>query len=73
MLRVVAGRIGWLARGTRPDLTFAQIEISTKFVNGKVRDLITAAKALRKTKSGESFLLIRGLGPVSLNEGVNST
>ena len=87
ILRVVAGRIGWLARGTRPDLTFAQIEISTKFVNGKVRDLIAAAKALRKAKSGECFLLIRGLGPVSgwrlevwtdaslftLNEGVNST
>ena len=87
MLRVVAGRIGWLARGTRPDLTFAQIEISTKFINGKVRDLIEAAKALRKAKSGECSLLIRGLGPVSgwslevwtdaslftLNEGVNST
>ena len=87
MLRVVAGRIGWLARGTRPDLTFAQIEISTKFINGKVRDLIEAAKALRKAKSGECFLFIRGLGTVSgwrlevwtdaslftLNEGVNST
>lgn len=87
LLRRIAGRIGWLARGTRPDLTFAQIDISTKFVSGKVRDLIEAAKSLRKAKSGECFLLIRGLGPVSgwwlevwtdaslftLNDGVNST
>ena len=87
ILRKIAGRIGWLSRGTRPDLTFAQIEISTKFVSGKVRDLIEAAKALRKAKYGECFLLIRGLGPVSgwwlevwtdaslftLNDGVNST
>ena len=46
-------------------MTFAQIEISTRFVSGKVRDLIEPAKALRKAKAGKCSLLIRGLGPVS--------
>ena len=87
ILRKCAGKLGWLARGSRPDLIFSQIEMSTKFINGKVRDLIQASKVMRKVKSSEAFLLIRGLGPVSgwtievwtdaslsnLNEGVNST
>ena len=29
-LRGIAGKIGWLARGTRPDLLFPQLEASTK-------------------------------------------
>ena len=33
-MRRAAGRLGWLGRGTRPDLLFNQIEISTKFVTG---------------------------------------
>ena len=61
--------------------------MSTKFINGKVRDLIQASKVMRKAKSCVSFLMIKGLGPVTgwvievstdaslsnLNEGVNST
>ena len=87
MLRKCAGKIGWLARGSRPDLIFSQIEMSTKFINGKVRDLIQASKVMRKVKSSDAFFLIRSLGPVSawtievwtdaslsnLNDGVNST
>ena len=34
-LKEVAGRIGWLGRGTRPDLLFSQVELSTKFVTGE--------------------------------------
>ena len=64
LLRKCAGQIGWLARETRPDLTFAQVEMSTKFVKGKVRDLIQASKVMRRVKKSESKLLIRGLGPV---------
>ena len=85
-LRKTAGRIGWLGRGARPDLVFAQIEMSTKFLNGKVKDLIRASKLTRKVKSSESDFFIRKLGPVSgwvvevstdaslsnLNEGVDS-
>ena len=30
ILRKCAGKIGWLARGSRPDLIFSQIEMGTK-------------------------------------------
>ena len=59
MLRKCAGKVGWLARGSRPDLVFAQIEMSTKFVNGKVRDLVQASKVMRRTKSSESSFYIQ--------------
>ena len=79
--------MGWLGRGSRPDLTFAQIEMSTKFVKGKVKDLNQAAKAVRKVKDSENFFFVKNLGPVdgwtvevdtdaslgNLNEGVDST
>ena len=64
-LRKTAGRIGWLGRGTRPDLVFSQIEMSTKFLNGKVKDLIKASKMTRKVKPSQSDFFIRKLGPVS--------
>ena len=86
-MRRAAGRLGWLGRGTRPDLLFSQIEISTKFVSGVVGDLMLASTALRKVKSQGSYLLIRDLGDVrnwsieistdasfkNLNDGVHST
>ena len=86
-LRAVAGKIGWLGRGTRPDLLFSQVEMSTKFVNGKVPDLNQAAKVIRKVKDSESYFVIKNIGDVkdwcvevstdaslcNLNEGVSST
>ena len=86
-MRIYAGKVGWLARGSRPDLIFAQIEMSTKFVSGQVRDLIEAMKAMRKAKTGESFVTINNLGSsekwvievwtdaslYTLNKGLNST
>ena len=85
-LRKTAGRIGWLGRGARPDLVFAQVEMSTRFLNGKVKDLVRASKLTRKVKSSESDFFLRKLGPVggwtievstdaalsNLNEGVDS-
>ena len=87
MIRKAAGKIGWLARGTRPDLVFPQVEMSTKHGRSKVRDLIQASKLMRKVKDSESFFMIKGLGPVedwtievstdaslsNLNDGVDST
>jgi hypothetical protein len=61
-IRKAAGKIGWLARGTRPDLVFPQVEMSTKHGRSKVRDLIQASKLLRKVKDSESFFLIKGWG-----------
>ena len=53
-----------MARGTRPDLVFPQVEMSTKHGRSKVRDLIQASKLMRKVKDSESFFMIKGLGPV---------
>ena len=64
LLRKVAGKLGWLGRGSRPDLSFAQVEMSTRFVNDKVKDLNQAAKAARKVKDSDSFFLVKNLGPV---------
>ena len=64
MIRQVAGQIGWLARETRPDLSFAQVEISTKFGKGKVKDLVQAVKTLTRVKQNDSRLFISALGGV---------
>ena len=85
-LRKVAGKVGWLARGTRPDLAFHQVEICTKFLNGRVKDLVSASKLVRKVKGSVAKIRIPDLGPVNewkvevstdaalsnLNEGVDS-
>ena len=87
LIRQVAGQIGWLARETRPDLAFAQVEMSTKFGKGKVKDLVYAVKTMTRVKQNDSRLLISALGPVegwsvevstdaslsNLNDGVHST
>ena len=87
MIRKAAGKIGWLARGTRPDWIFPQVEMSTKSGRSKVRDLNQASKLLRKVKESECFYMIKNLGPVerwtielstdaslsNLNDGVDST
>ena len=86
-IRKVAGKIGWLARGSRPDLIFSQIEMSTKGGKSQVRNLIHASKLIRKIKDSASFFLIKNLGHVknwrlvvstdaslsNLNDGVDST
>ena len=62
MLKDVADRIGWLGRGTRPDILFSQVELSTKFVTGKVLDLNQAAKIIRKVKDNECSITIKNIG-----------
>ena len=60
--------------------------MSTRFLNGKVKDLVRASKLTRKVKSSESDIFMRKLGPVrdwivevftdaslsNLSEGVDS-
>ena len=58
LLRQAAGKAGWMAMGTRPDLCFTRLEMSTKFNQARVRDLISADKALRKIKNSESYYKI---------------
>ena len=87
LMRKAAGRIGWLGRGTRPDIVFEQIAMSTKFGKGHVKDLNQAAKVMRKVHASPSFFKISPLGPVegwnlemftdashgNLNDGVDGT
>ena len=61
-LRGIAGKVGWLARGTRPDLLFSQLETSTKFGNPSIRDLKQAVKKMNKIKMHESVIAVRSLG-----------
>ena len=79
--------MGWLARGTRPDLIFSQVEMSTKSGRSQVKNLVQASKIVRKIRGSECSLFIRGLGGVenwrielstdaslsNLNDGVDST
>ena len=46
----MAGKIGWLGMGTRSVILFSLVEVSTRFVTGKVLDLNQAAKIIRKVK-----------------------
>ena len=38
--RSVVGKINWVVQGTRPDLAFELIQMSTKFQNANVDDLM---------------------------------
>ena len=50
-LRQAAGKLGWVSSGSRPDLSFTRVELSTKFNQAQVRDLVAAGKAIRNLKS----------------------
>ena len=87
VIRQVAGKVGWLARGSRPDLLFPQVEMSTKAGRSQVKHLIQAVKLSRRIKDSDCHFLIRNLGPIgdwkiqlstdaslsNLNDGVDST
>ena len=46
------GNINWITQGTRPDMNFNMIELSTKFQYAKVGHLLEAIKTLNHIKSG---------------------
>lgn len=87
MLRSIVGKLNWAVQGSRPDLAFEVIELSTKFQNGSVKDLVRAMKAVRKLKESRSEVFFPNLGPSSewkivlfsdaahanLSDGVSST
>ena len=61
MLRQAAGALNWVVRGTRPDLSFDLIDISTKFTKGKVEDLIRANKLLLQVKESKAEIFFPSL------------
>ena len=52
MLRGIVGRMNWAVQGTRPDLAFEMVELSTKFRRGVVGDLLRTTKGVKKLKQG---------------------
>ena len=60
-LRSVVGSLNWAVQGTRPDLAFDMVELSTKSRKGTVSDLVRATKCIKKLKYDDSWLLFPGL------------
>ena len=57
-MRTFAGKIGWLSRTSRPDLTFAQIEASSAITQAKVADLKQLQKAVIRIKEEQCIVEI---------------
>lgn len=63
--RRLVGSMNWLAQGTRPDILYDLIELSMRFNNACVEDLIRAVKIARKLRDVESKIAFPALGDVS--------
>ena len=50
MYRSLVGKCNWAVRGTRPDLAFEVVDMSTKFNCATVNDLLRALKNLRRLR-----------------------
>ena len=59
-MRSVVGKLNWVVQGTRPDLAFDMIELSTKLKKAKVADLSRAIKCIKKLKYEDSSNMIFG-------------
>ena len=55
-IRAAAGKLGWLARTTRPDLNQAQVEASSHVSKATVEDLKAVQKALARIHNHDSVL-----------------
>ena len=62
VLRELVGRINWAVQGSRPDMAFEMVELSTKSQGGTVADLNRAMKAIRKLKGGDGKVVFPNLG-----------
>ena len=50
-------QINWVVQGSRPDLAFELIDLSTKLKQGNIRDLSRAIKAVNRLKDVNSMIL----------------
>ena len=51
------GQINWAVQGTRPDMAFEHIDLSTKLKEGTINDLSRAIKAVNRLKDIRSMIL----------------
>ena len=63
-LRSLVGQRNWVAQGTRPDLAYEVVKLSSRFKDGHVSDLIRANKNLLKLKQHRSFIMFPNLGRI---------
>ena len=61
--RSLAGQINWVVQGTRPNLAFEMVDLSTKSKITTVNNLLQAIKYICKLKATPSFLRFSYLGP----------
>ena len=84
--RQLIGQLNWAVQGSRPDMAFELISMSTKLKQGNVSDLTRAIKKISRLKDIKSFLTFPRLDRNSLkiviftdaslgnlNEGLGST
>ena len=55
--RQLMGQINWVLQGSRPDLAFELIDLSTKLKQGNISDLSRAIKAVNRLKDVNSMIL----------------
>ena len=63
-LRSLVGQCNWVAQGTRPDLAYEVVELSSRSKDGHVSDQIRANKNLLKLKPHRSFIMFPNLGRI---------
>jgi len=87
LFRSVVGRLNWAVQGTRPDLAFEMVDLSTRFKTAVVADFLRAKKAFLKLKCEPSIISFPDLGDpmqwklvvfsdaalANLSDGVSST
>ena len=66
-IRAWAGKLGWLGRGTRPDILFSQIEASSSVTTATVSDLKKLSKAVTRISQSKSVLRVPKL-PEKISE-----
>ena len=54
--RQLIGQLNWAVQGSRPDIAFEMIKMSTKLKQGKVEDLTRAIKKISRLKDIQSFM-----------------
>ena len=54
--RQLIGQLNWAVQGSRPDMAFELISMSTKLKQGKVSDLVRAIKKISRLKDIKSFM-----------------
>ncbi len=63
-LRSIVGKLNWMVQGTRPDLGFDMIDLSTKLRKGTIGDIVLAQKAVKRLKSSDSYIVFPYVGDV---------